>query len=113
MYSVGRYMRRRYENFLGKSPKEVLIRSSGSDRCLQSTTLVLAGLYPPQGRWKWNEDLGTLWQPFPIQTVPHPHDPMLNPDSICPNAKDEIDKIYNSDIVKNYEYSVRVSDLYN
>ena len=74
MYSIGQYLRRRYQKFLTYNPREVYIRSSGKDRCLESTALVLAGLYPPVGRWKWNSDLGRLWQPFPIQTVKYSED---------------------------------------
>lgn len=74
MFAVGRYLSSRYYPFLGTSPREVYVRSSGSDRCLESVSQVLAGLYPPTGRWKWNNDLGSAWQPFPIQTVPHDYD---------------------------------------
>lgn len=51
MYSLGKYIRKRYENFLGSSPKEVQIRSSGADRCLESVALLMAGMYRPEGRY--------------------------------------------------------------
>ncbi len=50
MFKLGKYIRKRYENFLGTSPREVHIRSSAADRCLESVALVLAGIYPPEGR---------------------------------------------------------------
>ena len=78
MYNLGLYLSKRYSDFLGKSPREAFIRSSASDRCLESVSLVLAGLYPPNGRWKWNDNLGQKWQPFPIQTVPHDIDGVIN-----------------------------------
>lgn len=113
MYKLGQYLGRRYARFLGKNPNsEVYIRSSGSDRCLQSVALVMAGLYPPTSRWKWDDDLGSRWQPFPIQTVPHDYDGMLNPDSHCKKGKEEIAKVYNSPTVKQYVSKVQVSRLY-
>ena len=74
MFRLGQYLRKRYKNFLGISPLEVATRSSGSDRCLESASLILAGMYPPKSRWKWDYNLGNVWQPFPIQTVPHDND---------------------------------------
>ncbi|CAG2164341.1 unnamed protein product [Oppiella nova] len=102
MYSLGRYIRRRYDNFLGDSPREVYIRSSGKDRCLESAALVMAGLYPPKGRWAWDSTLGQHWQPFPIQTVDFPKDSMLNPDSECPTAQTESQKIMKSKTVQDF-----------
>lgn len=113
MYKLGQYLSKRYAGFLGKSPNsEVYIRSSGSNRCLQSVQLVMAGMYLPDGRWKWNDDLGSKWQPFPIQTVPHDYDGMLNPDSFCKKGKEEIEKVYNSPTVKQYVKQVQVSKVY-
>ncbi|XP_054155556.1 prostatic acid phosphatase-like [Oppia nitens] len=89
MYSLGKYMRKRYKSFLGQSIREVWIRSSQRDRCLNSALLVMAGLYPPTGRWKWGRDLGNVWQPVPVNTVEFAKDSMLNPDSDCPVAKRE------------------------
>lgn len=74
MYNLGIYLSERYGKFLGNSPREVHVRSSGADRCLDSASLVLAGLYRPNGHWKWNDNLGKLWQPIPIQTVPFDKD---------------------------------------
>ncbi|XP_054156874.1 prostatic acid phosphatase-like, partial [Oppia nitens] len=86
MYSLGKYIRKRYKNFLGDSPREVYARSSSKDRCLESVGLVLSALYPPVGRWKWDGQLGQHWQPIPIITVRFCEDGMLNPRSYCPTA---------------------------
>jgi hypothetical protein len=53
MFKLGKYIRTRYENFLGTSPREVYTRSSAADRCLESVALVLAGIYPPEGRYQY------------------------------------------------------------
>lgn len=45
MYNLGRSLRRRYENFLTDSPREVYVRSSFQDRCIESANLVMHGLY--------------------------------------------------------------------
>ena len=72
MFKLGKHFRERYANFLTYNPKEVHLRSSDADRCLESAALVMAGLYPPQERWNWSKDLN--WQPFPIHTVPKNED---------------------------------------
>jgi hypothetical protein len=53
MYKLGKYIRMRYENYLGTSPREVHIRSSAADRCLESAALVLAAICPPEGRYQY------------------------------------------------------------
>ncbi|OTF69488.1 hypothetical protein BLA29_015529, partial [Euroglyphus maynei] len=51
------------------SPRDVYIRSSSIPRCLESSQLIAAGLTPPIGNWKWQSDLGDLWQPVPIFSI--------------------------------------------
>ncbi|XP_054165608.1 prostatic acid phosphatase-like [Oppia nitens] len=96
MYALGEYIRRRYQDFLTIDPREVYIRSSGSDRCLESAALVMAGMYRPDDRWIWDNQLGKQWQPFAIQTVPHDNDSMLNPGSHCVSAEQELSRIRGS-----------------
>jgi lysosomal acid phosphatase len=112
MFKLGKYIRARYENFLGTSPREVHIRSSAADRCLESAALVSAAIYPPEGRWQWNTELGKSWQPFPIQTEPLPFDGMLNPGSKCPAADEELATIANSPAVQKYTNERKVCSLY-
>ncbi|XP_057302555.1 lysosomal acid phosphatase-like [Hydractinia symbiolongicarpus] len=86
-YDLGKFLRKRYvqTHFINSSylHKEVYIRSSATDRCLQSAEAQLAALYPPKGWQVWNADIP--WQPVPIQTVPADNDPVLRPDSTyCP-----------------------------
>ncbi|OTF69161.1 lysosomal acid phosphatase-like protein [Euroglyphus maynei] len=112
MYNLGLYLSKRYGQFLGKTPHEVYIRSSASDRCLESVSLILASLYPPVGRWKWNDNFGQKWQPFPIQTVPHDNDGMLNPSSKCKKAEQIRMDIFKSEPVINYYDQMKSTLLY-
>lgn len=76
-FELGKYIRRRYTNFLGEkySSDEVYIRSSDMDRCIMSAQANLAGLYPPRGEQIWEPLL--FWQPVPIHTVPMSEDELL------------------------------------
>ncbi|XP_075679224.1 prostatic acid phosphatase-like [Dermatophagoides pteronyssinus] len=112
MYNLGLYLSKRYSNFLGQTPHEVSIRSSASDRCLESVELILAALYPPVGRWKWNDNFGQKWQPFPIQTVPHENDGMLYPESKCRKAEQIEADIYKSEPVLKYYNQMKSTLLY-
>lgn len=67
MFELGKHFRERYKHFLTYNPREVQIRSSDVDRCLESTALIMAAAYPPKDKWKWTEEIN--WQPFPIHTV--------------------------------------------
>lgn len=42
--------------------------STDYDRTKMSLALVLAGLYPPTGKLRWNEGLN--WQPVPYTSLP-------------------------------------------
>lgn len=103
MYKLGKYIRRRYETFLSDNFREVYSRSSDVDRCIESSHAVLAGLYPPSNRFKWNNDLP--WIPAPVHTVPAPEDYLLN----------EAGRKYVMDIVneiKIIQQSEKVKQLY-
>lgn len=68
MYSIGQYVRSKYDGFLTDSIREVGVRSSDVERCIESTQLVLNGVYKPTGRWVW--DPSEPWQPLPVHTYP-------------------------------------------
>ena len=86
MFKRGQFIRQEYDKYLGDgySPREVYVRSSITDRCIESVSCLLSGAYPPkQKTWQWNEgsdaSLGQVWQPFPIQTfMPKEEDLVLN-----------------------------------
>lgn len=73
------YLRTRYQNLIGSkySPNQVYVRSTDSDRNLQSTECTMAGLFPPNSNEElWNPQL--KWQPIPIHTIPFDDDYLLN-----------------------------------
>lgn len=52
------------------SKNDVHIRSTSVDRALMSAAVNLAGLYAPNSDEQWNSNLGKLWQPIPIHSIP-------------------------------------------
>ena len=112
MYKLGKFIRRRYANFLSDSFREVYSRSSDVERCIESSNAVLAGLYPPSDRFKWNNDL--LWTPAPVHTVPASDDYLLNEAGkrYINDVIKEVQLIQKSDKVKQlYEDSVKEREL--
>lgn len=75
MYNLGLYLKERYKNFLTADVRELKVRSSGLDRCIESAELVVFAMYPPQGRWLWNENI-TSFQPIPISSTLPNTDPV-------------------------------------
>jgi PREDICTED: similar to acid phosphatase, prostate long, partial len=72
LFEIGNIIRQKYGEILPINPHQVHVRSFENDLCLQSGATLMAGAFPPQERWKWNQDLN--WQPFSIYTVPHSQD---------------------------------------
>ena len=91
LYSLGKFIRKRYSTFLTDDPGEVKVRSSGANRCLNSVQCLLTGAYPPKGRFVIDPELN--WQPFPVQTKPRIEEEMLNPGAYCPAISAERKKI--------------------
>lgn len=71
-YEFGQWIRNRYTNFLPEeySPNDIYIRSTNVDRAIMSGAANLAGLYRPNKKQQWNDNVGKLWQPIPIHSVP-------------------------------------------
>lgn len=112
MYRLGQFIRRRYDHFMTDSIREVYSRSSDADRCIESASAVLAGMYPPSERFRWNGDL--LWVPAPVHSVPPQDDYLLNFDG--KRYREEKDKerlkIQQSEAVKQmYEESVQEREI--
>lgn len=76
-------MRDRYKNFLGDMylPKIVVGHSSDYDRTKMSLQLVLAGLFPPNDRQRWNDNIA--WQPIPTMYISRVDDNFFLSDE-CP-----------------------------
>lgn len=66
MNSLGQAIASRYEDFLPDNPHQVYIKSYDDDSCLESAEVLAASVFPPQGRWDWNENL--KWQPIAVHS---------------------------------------------
>ena len=97
MYDFGKQLRKRYGDYLGDTPKNIYLRSSASDRCLESASALASGLYPPKNRWIWGNDLLAIsWQPIAIQTELKSSDGLLVPNSVCPAADAAYEEVMRS-----------------
>lgn len=84
-FELGKYLRQRYAKLLGDgsySPDTVFTVSSALDRTINSASLVLAGLFPPQKHQVWNQEL--LWQPIPVYVIPQSEDYFIRAENVCP-----------------------------
>lgn len=93
-YSLGKFLRFRYNDFLGSlyTPKRVVCHSSDVDRAKMSSQLVLAGLFPPKNIQRWNPFLN--WQPIPISYLPANNDNIILTIN-CPQYRKEYSRIVN------------------
>lgn len=74
--------------------------SSEKDRTIDSASLVLAGLFPPQNHQVWNEELP--WQPIPVYIIPKPRDYLIIAEEICPRFEKAL---------KDYQQTPKVQEL--
>lgn len=79
MYHLGKYLRQRYDEYLGSvyEFKSVFSLSSNYARTMMSLQLVLAGLYPPAPIQMWHENLN--WQPIPTSYLEFKEDALFIP----------------------------------
>lgn len=85
-YSIGKFLRRRYGDFLGEYQNGLLsARTTDWPRTKDSMALVLAGLFPPSKHLAWtdvaatgghhdDDDLGLKWNPIAAESVPRNED---------------------------------------
>lgn len=94
-YRLGKFLRSRYNDFLGGvyTPKLVVARSSDFERTKMSLQLVLASLFPPRNVQRWNSILN--WQPIPASYASRIDDNIILPDE-CPQYLEEYNRIINS-----------------
>jgi hypothetical protein len=98
MYDFGKELRDRYKEYLGKTLKNIQIKSSAANRCIESAAALVAALYPPEDRCKWSEEnIAENWQPIVIRT-----DGMLDTNSKCPAAEQALEEIMQSKEVKQF-----------
>ncbi|GJQ82954.1 hypothetical protein Trydic_g5954 [Trypoxylus dichotomus] len=84
-YNIGRYLRKTYTGLIPEiyTPDVLRAISSPVPRCRASLQLVLAGLFPPIGPLKWNDNLN--WNPIPYDYNPQAQDLLFWAFSNCPN----------------------------
>ncbi|XP_008192813.3 venom acid phosphatase Acph-1 [Tribolium castaneum] len=77
LYSIGKALRKRYNNFLGPFYHPELVEGWSTDynRTKMSLELVFAGLFPPQKEEMWNQDLP--WHPIPYNYYQRSDDKVL------------------------------------
>ncbi|CAJ0580767.1 unnamed protein product, partial [Mesorhabditis spiculigera] len=84
-HRLGKWLRNRYDTFLGKnfSRKDIYVRSSDYPRTIMSAQANLAGMFPTSLLDASKPD---DWIPIPIHTVDKDRDIQLNEQLKCPNA---------------------------
>jgi hypothetical protein len=103
-YEFGQDLRRsKYSNFLNENynRENVYVRSTDYDRTLVTVSSILAGLYPPNGEQKWNNEIGSKWQPIPIHTNDIKLDNIFYQKE-CPKVKDLFEQVKQTDEFKSY-----------
>lgn len=96
-YEQGQFLRRRYDALLGSKLTSAVFSamSTDVDRTMMSAQLECAGLWPPQGTQKWNENLN--WQPVPIRAQPLKQDSLLLVRIPCPRYHYELERVERED----------------
>lgn len=106
MYLLGELTRHRYASFLGDdfNKLQVISRSSGLERCIESGQMFTAGLMrrtfsqlakssSRSPRWDTIGTLGAMWEPLAMQTFHAAYDGLLSTSSVCPTAGMEVIKM--------------------
>ncbi|KAJ8668934.1 hypothetical protein QAD02_000193 [Eretmocerus hayati] len=91
-YQLGHMLREFYDKFLGDLvfPETVYARSTDYKRTKASLQLVLAGLYPPKGLQRWNNEID--WQPIPTIYETDENDWLMIPEE-CPEYLRELERV--------------------
>lgn len=73
--------------------KNIRAQSSPIRRCIETSTVLLAGMIPPKAKGIWSKSihpseavLSNIWQPIAVETVEESRSWKLNPDAVCPTA---------------------------
>ncbi|XP_068907606.1 venom acid phosphatase Acph-1-like [Tenebrio molitor] len=91
-FTLGKFLRQRYDNFLGKIYTPDLLEGLSSDvnRTKMSLQLVLAGMLPPVDEQIW--ETGLNWQPIPFNVVPSDQDTIFSGTS-CSNYQKHLSEL--------------------
>lgn len=107
---LGKWLRKRYENFLpdAYSENDIIVQSTDVDRTLMSAEANMAGLYPPQNKQLWDKDL--KWQPIPIHTIPEIEDCVLAAKKKCAKYDKLYKELFRTPYFRNISHQLH--DLY-
>ncbi|OQR75078.1 lysosomal acid phosphatase-like, partial [Tropilaelaps mercedesae] len=84
-FKLGDFLRAHYSNFISGDSKEIYVQSSDKNRCLDSASCHLAGMYQPTLDQRFLPNFP--WQPIPVHTRPSSDDGLLAPGNAnCPEA---------------------------
>ncbi|XP_055336665.1 prostatic acid phosphatase-like [Paramacrobiotus metropolitanus] len=112
-FELGKFFKQRYQKLLDPlyGPNQVYIRSSETDRTLQSAEAFAAGLFPPDGEAKWDNVLGQMWRPISVHTVPLSEENLLTKKAPCPEYfRLKADLMNTDEMVKLYKEYRNVFD---
>ncbi|XP_063930430.1 testicular acid phosphatase homolog [Zophobas morio] len=92
MYNLGKFLRQRYDKFLGPhySPDEYYTQSTDVDRTKTSLQAINAGLWPPETDQKWGP---LAWQPIPVHSEPLSQDHLLLVRKPCAQYHLELERV--------------------
>ncbi|CAG9772856.1 unnamed protein product [Ceutorhynchus assimilis] len=96
VYELGKNLRKRYNNFLGKAwnMSSLDILTTDYNRTKMSVELMLAGLWPPTCSSIWNPVL--LWQPIPYNYEKRANDKELSPFLGCTTLDALVNEVMNN-----------------
>lgn len=70
LYKIGKRLRGRYKSFISKKYRtaDIMVRSSGKERCIMSALALLAAFYQPSAEDEIEP--GLAWRPVPVYQIP-------------------------------------------
>lgn len=112
MFKLGKFIRSRYNDFIGDNMRKIYSRSSDVERCIESSLALLAGLYKPHDKKIWTNELP--WVPVPVHSTPPSDDYILNEagSKVIDLFHEELAKVQENEVVKKlYDVSTQDREL--